>query len=240
MKHRIPAALLTTLSALLTATATWAADRVVSVSGQGEVQAEPDRASVTLGIESRKPKMDDARAEVSRTVDTVLKLTRDLKIDPKFVRATRLSVQPEYNWNTPNRERVLLGYIVSRQVEVDLRDLDKLGQLLERAVSAGVNQVGDAQLDSTHRRDLEREALGKAVEDSRLNAEAIAKAAGGKVGAVRTISASSGVSAPPMPMRKMAMNVAGNAPAGENYQSGQMTFNANVQAEFDLVIEGVK
>ena len=137
--------------------------RTIAVSGQGEIQAEPDRAIVTLGVESRKPKMEDARAEVAKTVDAVLKLTRDLKIDPKYVRTTRINVQPEYNWDNNARERNLIGYYVSRQVEVDLRDLDKLGQLLERAIDLGVNQLGDPRLDSSKRRDLEREALAKAV-----------------------------------------------------------------------------
>ena len=160
--------------------------RTVNVSGMAEVSAEPDIARVTLGVESRKPTMEAARAEVAATVDRVLALARELKIDPKQVNATRVQVQPEYRWNENDRERVLLGYMVSRQVEVELKDLDKLGALLERAVDAGVNQVGDPMLDSSRRKELEREAMTKAVEDARLNAEALARAAGAKLGAVRT------------------------------------------------------
>src|SRR5690606_5099135 len=155
--------------------------RTVTVSGQGQIQAEPDKAIVLLGIESRRPKLEEARAEVARVVDAALKLTRDLKIDQKYVRATRINVQPEYNWDNTARERHLIGYYVSRQIEVDLRDLDKLGQLLERAVDLGVNQVSEPQLDSSKRRELEREALAKAVQDARLNAEAVAKAAGARL-----------------------------------------------------------
>src|SRR5215208_8091268 len=73
--------------------------RTIGVSGQGEVRAEPDRATVTLGVESRKPKLEDARAAVAKTVDAVLKLTRELKLDQKLVRSTRINVQPEYNWS---------------------------------------------------------------------------------------------------------------------------------------------
>jgi uncharacterized protein YggE len=212
--------------------------RTISVSGQGEIQAEPDRASVTLGVEARKPRMDDARAEVQKTVDAVLKLTRDLKIDAKHVRATRVNVQPEYNWDNNARERNLIGYYVSRQVEIDLRDLDKLGQLLERAVDLGVNQIGDPQLDSTRRRDLEREALAKAVADARLNAEAVAKAAGARLGPPRTIAANSGFAPPPIPMmRKQAMMAEAASDASQSYQSGQMAFTGTVQVEFDLIPE---
>ena len=210
--------------------------RTISVSGQGEVQAEPDRALLTLGAESRKLKMEEARAEVTKTIEAVLKLTRDLKIDPKYVRTTRISVQPEYNWDNNARERNLIGYFVSRQVEIELRDLDKLGQLVEKSFDLGVNQAGDPRLDSSKRRELEREALARAVADAKLNAEVVAKAAGARLGPPRTISASSGYTPPPMPMMKvqMARAEASDSAAG-SYQSGQMGFTGSVQVEYDLI-----
>ncbi len=214
--------------------------RTVTVSGQGEIQAEPDKAIVLLGIESRRPKLEEARAEVARVVDAALKLTRDLKIDQKYVRATRINVQPEYNWDNTARERHLIGYYVSRQIEVDLRDLDKLGQLLERAVDLGVNQVSEPQLDSSKRRELEREALAKAVQDARLNAEAVAKAAGARLGAPRTISASSGFVPPPMPYQKRTMAAMAESDAAGTYQSGEMSFTGNVQVEYDLIPDAMQ
>jgi uncharacterized protein YggE len=211
--------------------------RTVSVSGIGEVAAEPDLAHVTLGVEARRPTMAEARAEVAKTVDRVLALTRDLKIDPKLVNATRLQVQPEYSWNDKDRQRVLLGYVVSRQVQVELRDLEQLGPLLERAVDAGVNQVNDPVLDSSKRKSLEREAMAKAVEDARLNAETLAKAAGVRLGPVRMLNGSS--SAPPMPMYRrgpMVMADAAAAAPAETYQPGEMKFSATVNAEYDLLV----
>jgi uncharacterized protein YggE len=211
--------------------------RTVSVSGQAEIIAEPDRAWLTLGAEARKPKAEDARAEVQKTIEAVLKLTRDLKIDPKYVHATAINVQPEYNWQE-NRERTLLGYLVSRSVEVDLRDFNKLGPLIERALDLGVNEASAPRLDSTRRRELEREAVAKALEDARLNAEAIAKAAGAKLGQPRTISANSGFAPAPVPTARNMMAMAKDAGAEQSYQSGQMTFNGNVQVEYDLIFAG--
>lgn len=212
--------------------------RTVAVSGVGEVAAEPDMAYVTLGVEARRPTMGEARAEVAKAVERVLALTRELRIDPRYVNATRLQVQPEYSWNEKDRKRVLLGYLVSRQVQVELRDLEQLGPLLERAVDAGANQVSDPMLDSTRRKALEREAMTKAVEDARLNAETLARAAGTTLGPVRTLNGSA--SAPPMPMyrRTMAMaDMAAAPPAPEaTYQPGEMKFSASVSAEYDLVV----
>jgi len=210
--------------------------RSVSVSGQGQVQAEPDRALVMLGVQTRLPKLEDARAEVNKKIEAVLKLTRDLKIDSKYVRSTRISIQPEYSYDTVARN--LIGYMVSRQVEVDLRTLEQLGPLLERAADLGVNQLGDPQLDSSKRDELQREALAKAVNDARLNAEALVKAAGARLGPVRTLSASSNTAAPPMPFMRMQAAAAETGNAAQTYQSGQMNFTASVQIEYDLMVDG--
>ena len=92
--------------------------------------------------------------------------------------STRLQVHPDYRWDEKTQRQVLQGYVVNRQVEIELHDLERLGTLLERAVSAGANQVGGARLDSSRRKELEREALALAVEDARLDAEALARASG--------------------------------------------------------------
>lgn len=210
--------------------------RIVAVDGRGEVQAEPDRATLVLGAESRKTKLNEARDEVTRTVDAVLKLTRELKIDSKLVRTTRLNIQPQYNWNAQNSSRMLIGYMASRQVEIDLRELDKLGTLLERAADLGINQISDPQLDSSRRRELEREALAKAVIDAKLNAETLAQAAGAKLGPVRNLSATTESSPPIIMPRVMAMKASAEAvDAASTYQSGQLNFNVSVRAEYDLI-----
>ena len=170
------------------ATAAEAPLRLVSVTGSGEVKAQPDMAYVTLGVEARRPTLAEARAEVNATVERLLALTRELKIEPKFVDSTRLQVQPDYRWDEKSSSQVLLGYVVSRQVDVELHDLDRLGTLLEKSVSAGVNQVGGARLDSSRRKELERAALTQAVDDARLNADALARAAGAELRAVQSRS----------------------------------------------------
>ena len=207
---------------------------MVAVSGEGEVTAQPDMARVTLGVEARRPGLPDARTAVTAAIDRLLALTRELGIDPKFVNATALQVQPDYTWDEQTRKQELLGYVVSRQVEVELRDLEKLGTLMERAVSAGANQVGGASLDSTRRKELERQAMALAVQDARLNAETLARAAGAELGAVRALNASS--SPPQMPMYRMAAaDMPAGAPAPEStYQAGDMTFTARVSAEYEL------
>ena len=209
--------------------------RLVNVTGEGEVKAMPDMAYVTLGVEARKPSLAEARSLVTATVERVLALTRELKIDPKQVDASQLQVQPEYRWNERDSQRVLLGYVVSRQVEVEVRDLEKLGSLLERAVSAGVNVVGGARLDSSRRKELEREAMAQAVEDARQDAEALARAAGVRLGGVYSLSAS--VAVPMLQAKYLERAVAAGVAedqAAQTYETGEMKFVASVNAQYDL------
>jgi uncharacterized protein YggE len=216
------------------------APRTVSVSGAAEVFAEPDRATLTLGVESRKPTLEPARAEVAKGIDALLKLAKELKIDPKDVRTTRVTVQPEYDWNSTTRQRKLTNYYVLRQAEIVLRDLDQLGILLERAVTSGANQVGEPMLESSKRRDLERQAMALAIDDAKLNAEAVARAAKATLGPVRTIDTS--VSYTPIPFANQSMMVSARAMSSDTeraqtYQKGQLTFSATVRVQYDLIVE---
>ena len=225
------------LAAAGMATAAEAPLRLVSVTGSGEVKAQPDMAYVTLGVEARRPTLAEARTEVNATVERLLALTRELKIEPKFVDSTRLQVQPDYRWDEKSSSQVLLGYVVSRQVDVELHDLDRLGTLLERSVSAGVNQVGGARLDSSRRKELERAALTQAVDDARLNADALARAAGAKLGPVQSLSTTGTMPVPMYAERAMSVAAAPMADAAEkSYQSSEMKFTASVSAQFELLV----
>lgn len=214
--------------------------RTVQVSGAAEVHADPDRAVVALGVEARKSTLDAARMEVAHGIEALLKLTHELKIDIKDVRTTHLVVQPEYNWGNVSagstRERRLVGYYVARQAEIVVRDLDQLGVLLERAVSAGVNSVGEPHLESSRERDLEREALALAIEDAHQNADTAARAAKIKLGAVRTIDSTLSRPRAPIVASRFAAATASVADSdtARTYQVGQLTFSASVRMEYDI------
>jgi uncharacterized protein YggE len=209
--------------------------RIVSVTGSGEVKAQPDMAYLTLGVDARRPTLNEARAEVNATVEKILALTRELKIEPRHVDSTRLNVQPDYRWDEKTSRQVLLGYVVNRQVEIELRDLDKLGPLLERAVTAGANQVSSPRLDSSKRKELERQALANAVEDARLNADALARAAGTRLGPVQNLSAGGGGPQPVFMQRGMVAAAPMADAAEKSYAPSEMNFSATVSAQYTIL-----
>ena len=206
--------------------------RQVNVTGTASLTAAPDRAVITLGIQARNPSLAAARDKVTKVAGEVLELTRKLGIAKKSVQTTGLTMRPEYRWNRDGQKQEFTGYFVQRSLTVELEDLELLGQLIEGAVDAGVNEVSPPQLDSSRRRELHREALAKAAEDARANAEVLARTLGATLGPVRSISAAD-IGGPPRPMQARVM-MAESADAAATYQAGDIRFDARVNVSFDL------
>jgi uncharacterized protein YggE len=178
--------------------------------------------------------MGVARDGVARVVRDFLALCRRLGIPEQKVRTAGLRIQPEYRYQNDGSPPVLVGYIVERQLDVDLGDLDRLGELIEGAIDAGVSQASPPEFASSRRADRQRDALAAAGEDARRNAERLAAALGARVGAVRQVSVGDGNPSPPMPMMRAAM-AEGMAADAAGYTPGELRFDARVTVTFDLV-----
>ncbi len=212
--------------------------RTISVPGSGSVTGTPDKAQVRLTVQKTNPSMEKARAEAVVVVQRFLALTKKLGIPEAKVRTTSAMVNPEYRWDQPTSRQVLVGYSVQREFEVEVNDLDKLGALVEGAVDAGVNHVAPPVLDSTKRRELNRQALAAAARDAEANARTIADTLGVKLGSLRELTAGGAEPPrPPMPMAMMKATMAEAADAGgaATYTPGSLTFDATVNASFDIV-----
>lgn len=210
--------------------------REVAVAGKGEITVVPDQATLTMGVEMRARELDAARQQVNQIVGEFLKLAARMDIDKKQLNTSQLTIRPEYDWNSTNRQRRLTGFYVARQIRVELNDLEKIGPLMERATSLGVNQVNGPFFGSSREEELHREALRLAAEDAHLNAQVLAKSMAASLGPIRSIRADN-ASLPPPPMPQARMMMAEAANAEQSYEVGEMTFSARVDAVFDLIIK---
>lgn len=210
--------------------------REVTVSGKGEVAVVPDRATLSMGVEIRAREMEPAKQQVGQIVGEFLQLAARMGIDKKQLNTSQLTIRPEYDWNSTNRQRRLTGFYVARQIRVELKDLEKIGPLMERATSLGVNQVNGPFFTSSQEDKLHRQALKLAAEDARRNAQELATALGAVLGPVRSIRAD-GASLPQPPRPQARMMMADAASAEQSYEVGEMDFSARVDAVFDLIIK---
>jgi len=213
--------------------------RVVQVTGQGEATVAPDRARLSMAIEVRHADLKLAEAKVNEGTRAVLAELKGLGLKEEDISTAGYSVNPEYDW-VDNQQR-FRAYFARREINVTVRDLNKVGDVLLRLTKAGVNQVNPAVLESSKMKDTERAALAKAVEDAIAQARVVAGGLDLKLGLPRTVSASTQGVQPPLPMpRMMAMKAAGDAAemSGNEqtgFTAGVIRATANVSVEFELL-----
>lgn len=196
----------------------------VVVSGQATVMAVPDRASISVSVESRAVAQRDAQAKTATAMKAVQDRLRALRVPADAVRTTSVNLYIDADFINGNR--VTKGYVASNSIDVRLDAIDRVGEIVDAVVAAGATSVSDVRFDVKNRAVLEREALKLAVQDARARADALALGAGKTIDRVLRIE-EEGVQAPgPMPVRAMAMKEA--MAADTPVAAGQMEFRARV------------
>jgi uncharacterized protein YggE len=178
--------------------------RILSLTGTGEVKARPDTASINSGVTSNAKTAQEALAANSAAMN---KLFRELKaagIADRDLQTSNFSIAPQYKPYDPKNplpaQQRIVGYQVSNGVTVRVRDLDKLGRLIDQMTMAGANQMNGISFFVDKTDNLMEEARRKAMVDVRRKADLYADGLGVKLKRVLTISES--VSRPgPRPMR---------------------------------------
>ncbi len=215
------------------------AKRQVSVTGTATMEVDPDQARVRLGVAESRPTANEARDAVAKVVSAFQELCEELDIKSKDISTTGVRIYPEYarqGRSTHDEGPRIVGYRVSRELLVVLRDLEQLGPLVERSIALGANQASPPSFSVTDEARLQREALALAAEDARARAAVLAKTLDAKLGAVRDIAADSSASPPPIERYQRARLTATSAADGEEtYDPGQIRINVSVRASFDLI-----
>lgn len=234
----LPTAVLLALFAVTAQGADEPAHRHVAVSGEGEVTVLPDRARLHLGVTRLNPDLRAAESEVNKVVRGYLAEARNLGVKDEHLNSTGVSINPEYVWDEKERNNRLVGYRVSRDIEVLVLNLDRLGDLVLAATKVGVNQVQPPQLEFSRSREVQQQALVKAALDAQARAKLLADTLGLKLGPVHQLNASEAAPPPPMPkmmvMRAAAAGDDGNREMGVN--AGELRYGASVNAEFELIV----
>jgi len=204
---------------------------VVVVSGEGLVQATPDRGWIMVSAESRAPSPREAQRRTAELMRPVLDSMRTAKIPDDAVRTTGYDLQQEFDFT--NGKRVPRGYVARNSIEVRVDDVSRVGELLEAVVKQGATSVNGLRFDVKDQGKLEREAVRRAVTDARLKAEAAAAGAGRMLDRLLRIE-EAGATRPPVPMsfaRAVVADAGGGAPP---VSVGQIEVRAQVSVTFSL------
>jgi uncharacterized protein YggE len=197
---------------------------VVITSGDGVVQATPDRAWITVSAESRAGSPREAQSRNTAAMKPVLDRIRAAGIPEDAIKTIGYDLQPE--WDYSDNRRTLRGYVARNTVDIRIDNVDRVGDLLDTVVTAGATSVENIRFDLKDRERVEREALRLAVADARARATAAASGAGMSVDRIIRID-EQGVSSPPIPLRREMLQT-GVAAAAPPVAAGSMEVRAHV------------
>jgi len=195
----------------------------IQVQGHGSISVVPDMARVSLTVGDTNPDTAVARSVVERRASQVIDAARKLGVPRGDIAAASISIWPEYRWQ--NDKQVFTGQHVSRSIDITMRNLSQYPELITALVKAGIANLGNATLDRSDMPDLRRQALAQAVEDAHKRAQAVAAAAGVKLGAVYSITENSGFSPRPVIMAASLQSGKSSTP---DYEPGKINVSADV------------
>ena len=202
-----------------------AAERLVTVTGEATVSVAPDMAVIRIGVTSQGKTAREASDANARQMTAVLAAIKDAGIAERDVQTSRLSLQPQYDPNKGGTAR-LLGFQVTNQLTIKIRDIAKMPGILDRAIGAGANEMSGIEFVVSQQSKLLDQARDDAIADARRKAALYAQAAGAKLGPVVAI-AEEGSNPPPRLMQAMR---AGAVPVSP----GEQTLRAVVTVSYEL------
>ena len=199
----------------------------ILVTGEGSVRVAPDVARVRGGVSSRAATAKEAADANSRAMAAVIAKLVEAGIERKDIQTAQFSIQPVYS-SEPHAEQKVVAYGVSNQVIATIRNIEKVSDVLDRMIGAGVTNVGSLEFTVSDSAKALDEARRAAVADARRKAELYAHAAGVALGPVVSIS-EEGTSAPVPTFNVRALS--GNAPP---IATGEETLRVSVSVGFAL------
>lgn len=206
------------------------------VSGEGKVSVTPDIAKVTLGIQATGASLKTVQNTVNTKSKTLTDAVKKLGIAESDIKTTSYNVYPQYDY-TSSAQRII-GYQVSTNYEITIKDFDKVNDVITAGTAAGANVVGNVSFDLKDETKTEKmnEARTEAVKDAKTKAEGLAKAAGISLGKIINVSENQNQNIRPVAFTdKSAVGLGGGTPAVQpDIQPGQTEIDITVSLSYEV------
>ena len=202
----------------------------VSVNATGKVKVTPDVAYTTVGVVTQRKKMQDAQTANRELMNAVVKALKAAGLTDDDIRTVNYSVYPVYDYTDGAK---ITGFEVNNSVELTIRDIEKVGAVLDAAAAAGANTSYSVRFDLLDKEPAYNKALTAAMESARAKADTLAAAGGFTIKGV--ISVSEGYSSTPVYYDYRAAAAPAEEAAEPTYISaGDMDIKASVSVVFEI------
>lgn len=205
----------------------------LSTTGTASIDVKPDIALITIEVSYTAKEAVEAKRQVDKRVIQYFDFLRKNGIQPKDINAANLSTQPEYDYQ--QSAAVLNGYRAVRQVQITVRQIVKLNELLDGALKLGLNEIRALKLDVANPNSYREQVRKKAIQTAILQATSLAEGFKVKLGPVYSIHYQGDTDQPmPVPIIFLrAENTSANN-ADKTYQQKTIHFKDQIDVVFEL------
>lgn len=158
----------------------------ITVTGSAAVSLPADYAQVSVGVSTSAPTVEQAVAENNAAIYAVIDALKEAEIAEEDIATSSYTVYAEYDYSSVGQ--TLIGYNVTNQLTVIIRDMEHIGATLDKATAAGANSIYNIEFLSTLADQAQDEASVYAVQDALRRAQLLASAAGLELGGIKSIS----------------------------------------------------
>lgn len=203
----------------------------ITVVGQGEAFGAPDRAEAQVGVETFANTVSEATSQNEATLQQIMAALSEQGIAAEDIQTTNYSLWAEQIYGDSGPEGIA-GYRVNNQVNVTIRDINQVSDVLAAVTEAGANSIFGISFSVADPAALEEEARAAAMADARVRAQSLAELAGVGLGDVTVISEI--VGQPVMPMGYGGGMAMAESAAGPGVSPGQLSYQVQIQVTFGI------
>lgn len=202
----------------------------ITIYGEGKVEAKPDIGQISLSVLSQAKTATAAQKDNTEKMNQIIKAMKDLSIEEKYLKTTNYNIYPQYQYI--KGKSIIIGYEVNQTLEVKIKELNKVSDILAKAAELGANQIGSLSFTFENPEGLKAEARQLAIKNAKEKADALAKDLEVKLVRIITFSESSSEPLPPFYRAEgLGMGGGGEAP---QIETGQNEIVANVTITYEI------
>ncbi len=211
-------------------------ENMITVSDTGTVYAKPDLGLITATVVTEAKTVAEAMSMNTKKMNAVIAAVKDQGVEEKDLKTTSFNIYPRYEWHEksvyyPTGERVLVGYEVRQSLQVKIRDLTKIGSIIQAATDSGANQMSDLKLTIDNQDALKAQAREEAITKAKIKAEKLAEQLGVKLVGISSFSESEEV---PRFVGKETAEGLGGAGGGPTIETGENKIEVTVHITYKI------
>lgn len=201
------------------------------VTGEGKKTAVPNQADISFGVTKTSLRIADAQSQVNTAINAIIDELKKQGIAEKDIKTTNYSVYPDYDYSGGRNS--IRGYTVTQQINVKIKPIDKVNNVVDLITQNGANMVGGISfsLDDNERKKLQQEARKEAVDAAKEKAQSLASLAGLRLG--RIVDVQEGFAQEPIYQRGIGLSAPSADKADTNITPGENTISVNITLSYE-------